>query len=452
MELPSSKKRRYIILVNACRWLLALALMLSGFLKAVDPVGGMYKLQEYAAAFSVSGITDDALLAIAVVQAAVEFLIGLFLFAGVYRCFIPFMALLMMSLFTPFTLYLWVSGTVSDCGCFGETVLMSNGMTFAKNVLLLALSIVAFAKRSLFICNVNKKIRWVLVISSLVYIFSMQAVALLHLPLNDSGSYAVGNNLRSMVQYTPGEYRYMSVYEKDGEEIVLPIDTIPGDEWAFVRTYSEELQAGVEPEIGNFSIVDWEYDIEMSDELLADTGFVCLVVIEDVDKASVTHIDRINDLYDYCVANGMRFCAVSSSGEDAVKLWTKRTGAEYSLYWADVPMLRSVIHANPGLVLLNDGVIVGKWAIADISDVEVLESADALTPDVVGPPATGARRWPFWLLLLLGGGVFVVLSNMLVVRHDRRREKRTARGAAAGGATVTAADDKVIVDETSDTN
>ena len=102
MELPSSKKRRYIILVNACRWLLALALMLSGFLKAVDPVGGMYKLQEYATAFSVSGVTDDFLLAMAVDQAAAEFLIGLFLFAGAYRNFIPFMALLVMSLFTPF--------------------------------------------------------------------------------------------------------------------------------------------------------------------------------------------------------------------------------------------------------------------------------------------------------------------------------------------------------------
>lgn len=450
MELPSSKKRRYIILVNACRWLLALALMLSGFLKAVDPVGGMYKLQEYAAAFSVSGITDDALLAIAVVQAAAEFLIGLFFFAGVYRCFIPFMALLMMSLFTPFTLYLWVSGAVSDCGCFGETVLMSNGMTFAKNVLLLILSIVAFAKRSLFICNVNKKIRWVLVISSLVYIFSMQAVALLHLPLRDAGSYAVGNNLRSMVEYTPGEYRYMSVYEKDGREMVLPVDSIPGDGWVLQSTYSEEVQAGVEPEIGNFSIVDWEYDIEVADELIADTGFVCLVVVEDVEKASVTHVDRINDLYDYCVANGMRFCAVSSSDEDAVKLWIKHTGAEYPLYWADVAMLRSVIHANPGLVLLDDGVIVGKWAIADISDVELLEGVDTLTPDVVGSPVTGVRRWPFWLFVLLGGGVFMVLSNMLVVRLDKKREKRTI--VAKATETVAIADGGNIENETSDTN
>lgn len=450
MELPSSKKRRYIILVNACRWLLALALMLSGFLKAVDPVGGMYKLQEYAAAFSVSGITDDALLAIAVVQAAAEFLIGLFFFAGVYRCFIPFMALLMMSLFTPFTLYLWVSGAVSDCGCFGETVLMSNGMTFAKNVLLLILSIVAFAKRSLFICNVNKKIRWVLVISSLVYIFSMQAVALLHLPLRDAGSYAVGNNLRSMVEYTPGEYRYMSVYEKDGREMVLPVDSIPGDGWVLQSTYSEEVQAGVEPEIGNFSIVDWEYDIEVADELIADTGFVCLVVVEDVEKASVTHVDRINDLYDYCVANGMRFCVVSSSDEDAVKLWIKHTGAEYPLYWADVAMLRSVIHANPGLVLLDDGVIVGKWAIADISDVELLEGVDTLTPDVVGSPVTGVRRWPFWLFVLLGGGVFMVLSNMLVVRLDKKREKRTI--VAKATETVAIADGGNIENETSDTN
>ena len=104
MVLPSSNKRRYVVIVNVCRWLLALVLMLSGFLKAVDPVGAAHKLQEYATAFSIDGVSGAWLLAAAVVQAAVEFLIGLYLFLGVYRRTVSFLALVAMSLFVPFSL------------------------------------------------------------------------------------------------------------------------------------------------------------------------------------------------------------------------------------------------------------------------------------------------------------------------------------------------------------
>ena len=418
MVLPSKNKRRYIIIVNVCRWLLALLLMLSGFLKAVDPVGGMYKLQEYAVAFSVA-VSDGWLLAAAIVQAAVEFLIGLYLLMGVYRTVVSFMALLAMLVFTPLSLYLWISGVVSDCGCFGESLAISNRMTFAKNVLLLLLAIVAFAKRSLFIGNLNRRIRWVLVLFSWIYIFALQIVSVKHLPLIDPSPYAVGNNLRSMVEYTPGSYRYMSVYEKDGEEMVLPADRVAGEGWNFVDSYSEQLEAGSEPEIPNFSIVDWEYDIEVADELIADTGYVCIVVVEDVESASVTHVDKLNDLYDYCTANGVAFCAVSSSGEDEVLLWAKRTGAEYAVYWAERELLRSMIHSNPGLLLLKDGVIAGKWAAVDIPVVYDLGNSPMFVPAAT-VSYTNVQRWPFWVIVLVCALSVLSLLNVIIAASARK--------------------------------
>lgn len=416
MVLPSKDKRRYIIIVNVCRWLLALVLMLSGFLKAADPVGGVYKLQEYAKAFSLS-VPDGWLMAATITQATLEFLIGLYLFVGVYRTFVPFMALLAMSLFTPFSLYLWVSGVVSDCGCFGESLAMSNGMTFAKNVLLLLLAIVAFVKRSLFIGCLGCKIRWVLVLFSWIYIFGLQAVAVNHLPLVDSGLYTVGNNLRAMVAYTPGSYRYMSVYEKDGEEVVLSADSVAAEGWTLVDSYSEQIAPGSEPEIPNFSI--WEYDIEVADELLADTGYVCFVVVEDVESASVTHVDKLNDLYDYCTANGVAFCAVSSSGEDEVLLWAKRTGAEYAVYWAERKLLRSMIHSNPGLLLLKDGVIAGKWAAVDIPVVDDLGNSPMFVPAAT-VSYTNVQRWPFWVIVLVCALSVLSLLNVIIAASARK--------------------------------
>lgn len=426
MVLPSKNKRRYIIIVNVCRWLLALVLMLSGFLKAADPVGGVYKLQEYVTAFSLS-VPDGWLMAATITQATLEFLIGLYLFVGVYRTVVPFMALLAMSLFTPFSLYLWVSGVVSDCGCFGESLAMSNGMTFVKNVVLLLLAVVTFVKRSLFIGCLDRKIRWVLVLFSWIYIFGLQTVAVNHLPLVDSGLYTVGNNLRAMVAYTPGSYRYMSVYEKDGEEVVLPADSVATEGWTLVDSYSEQIAPGSEPEIPNFSIVDWEYDIEVADELLADTGYVCIVVVEDVESASVTHVDKLNDLYDYCSVNGVGFCAVSSSGQDEALLWAKRTGAEYAMYWADKALLRAMIHSNPGLLLLKDGVIVGKWAVADIPVMDDRGDAKTSITSAVATSYTNVQNWPFWVIVLVCALLLLSLLNMIIavsgIKPRARAEK-----------------------------
>lgn len=423
MELPSKNKRLFVVLVNVCRLLLALALMLSGFLKAVDPMGGVYKLQEYATAFSFHGISDAWLQAASMAQAAVEFLIGLYLLMGVYRCVVPLMALVLMSLFTPFSLYLWVSDMVTDCGCFGESIIMSNGATFAKNVVLLLLALLVFVKRSLFIGKLDSKVRWVLALFSLVYIFALQTVAVNHLPLIDAGDYVIGNNIRSMVEYTPGDYRYMSVYRKDSTEIALPVDSVPGEDWEFVKTYSELQNPGAEPLIGNFSFVDWEYDMDVADELLADTGFVYIVVVEDVETASVTHIDKINDLYDYCLAGDLRFCAVSSSDEDALAMWAKRTGAEYAVCWADRALLRSMVHANPGVVVLKNGVVVGKWAIADMPSVEKLEVAPAqVRSDVLSCMAV--EGWPFWVLVLVAAVFLLSVLGAVAARAARLKEKK----------------------------
>lgn len=447
MELPSSNKRRFIIFVNVCRWLLATVMMLSGFLKAVDPVGAMYKLQEYAFAFSFVDISDYVLLIAAVLQAAVEFLLGLYLFVGIYRKIIPFMALLAMLLFTPLSCYLWVSGAVSDCGCFGESIIMSNGATFLKNLFLLFFAVVTFIGRASFVNSLSLKIRWLLVLFSWVYIFGLQTMSLSHLPLIDFGPYAVGTDLRSKVAYIPDEYESRAVYYNketgNGEPFVVDVDTVMGDEWEF-GAYTEVLVTpGTEPEIGNFSILDWDRDIEFADELLADTGYVCIVVIDDVKTASVTHIDKINDLYDYCEENGIRFCAASSSYGDEVLLWTKRTGAEYPLYWGEQAMLRSMLHSNPGLLLLKDGAVVGKWAAADIPVMDELNDLGVMMSDTEWSFFGTVKGWPFWVTMFSVVLFLLLLLDVLLWVLGLWKHRRVARARAA---------EQAVDNETSDMN
>ena len=410
------KGRMYTIFANVCRWVLALVLAVSGFVKAVDPVGSMYKLREYAEAFSLEGFSDEWLLLGAVVQAALEFLLGVFMFMGVYRRFVASVVPLMMLFFTALTLVIYLDGSVEDCGCFGEAVTLTNGETFAKNLFLLFLSLVVFLGRRRFAFNVSSKCRWMVTIFAIFYIALVEIMSLSHLPVIDFGTYRVGADLRALAIGTPGEYGIVDIYECAGDTIELPEGEEPDTLWTFVGSGSRLIKEGVQPVIDEFSLLDWENDYDAASEILEDSGYVCIVAIESVEKASVSRVDKINDMYDYCMEQGVPFYVTTSSNDDGIALWRKRTGAEYPLYWTAEPVLQMMIRANPGMMLLKDGVIAGKWNVKDLPPVEALAVAPTLMPDSMTGIVDEMRGWGFWMLLLGAPLLLIVLLDIVASR------------------------------------
>lgn len=423
MGLQVKNGKIYTLLTNISRFVLAIVLMVSGFVKAVDPMGAMYKLQEYASAFSADILSDDWMLFFAILQAALEFLAGTFLLLGVYRKPLAVFVLLMFLFFTPFTLYIAIAGPVDDCGCFGDAVTLTNTETFLKNLFLLMLAVAVFLGRRRFVYNISSKSRWMAVIFSIFYIALLEGVSLSHLPVVDFRPYAVGNDLRGMVQASYDTYEVVSVYEKDGERREFSEDNIPDSSWLFVESRSELVTKGEKPLISDFSIVDWDEDYDIAEDVLADTGYVCILAIEEVEKASVSRVDKINDLYDYCLENSVPFYAATSSEEDAIALWRRRTGAEYPIYWADASMLRTMVRANPGLLLLKNGVVVGKWDSADIPDIELLPASPTRMPDKVSTVFTRVRGLRFWLLFLAVPLLLIAAGDALAFRRKGQSEK-----------------------------
>lgn len=423
MGLQVKNGKIYTLLTNISRFVLAIVLMVSGFVKAVDPMGAMYKLQEYASAFSADILSDDWMLFFAILQAALEFLAGIFLLLGVYRKPLSVFVLLMFLFFTPFTLYIAIAGPVDDCGCFGDAVTLTNTETFLKNLFLLLLAVAVFLGRRRFVYNISSKSRWMAVIFSIFYIALLEGVSLSHLPVVDFRPYAVGNDLRAMVQASYDTYEVVSVYEKDGERREFSEDNIPDSSWLFVESRSELVTKGEKPLISDFSIVDWDEDYDIAEDVLADTGYVCILAIEEVEKASVSRVDKINDLYDYCLENSVPFYAATSSEEEAIALWRRRTGAEYPIYWADASMLRTMVRANPGLLLLKNGVVVGKWDSADIPDIELLPASPTRMPDKVSTLFTRVRGLRFWLLFLAVPLLLIAAGDALAFRRKGESEK-----------------------------
>ena len=416
MGLRIKKSTLFTMLTNICRVVLALVLVASGFVKAVDPKGTMYKMQEYLSAFKIDNIfSEEWLLLFASILAAVEFLLGLFMLMGVYRKFVSTFVFILFLFFTLFTSYIAVYDPVSDCGCFGDVWVLSNEQTLLKNLFLLLLATIVFCGRRRFIRNVSYRNRWAVVLYSIFYIVFVEGLSLVHVPVIDFRQYKVGNDLRVLTQSSPDKYKIVSLYERGEEFCYFDEDTVPGNDWVFVEATSVLDVKGEPAVIDDFSILDWKNDYDVAEEVLSDTGYVCVIVSEAVENASVNRIDRVNDLYDYCLENGIQFYMATASDEENMELWQKRTGAEYDLHWADKSMLRDMTRANPGLVLIKDGIIKGKWTASDIPEPELV-FAPISKSGFLAFLDNALQRWYSWLLLLAIPLLVLSYFDFLVAR------------------------------------
>lgn len=421
--MESSERKMYTVATNVCRWLLGLVLMVSGFVKAIDPVGSMYTLQEYADAFSTGTFSDGFMTFAVMFQSALEFLFGVFLFMGIYRRFSACLAPLVMLFFTALTFLIYWEDKISDCGCFGEAFTLSNGETLLKNVFLLLLSVVVFLGRRRFVYCISSHSRWMVTIFAIFYISLAEAMSFIHLPVLDFSLYAAGNDLRRMTEVPAGEHRIVDVYEFDGELREYHEGEQPDTLGNFVESRSEFVGEPALPLINDFAILDWEEDFDVVPEILADSGYVCVIAIENVEKASVSRVDKINELYDYCLENGIPFYATTASDGEVLELWRKRTGAEYPIYWTDEAVLRRMIRANPGLVLLKNGLIVGKWNVADLPAVELYAASSTGMPDGVLTYVEKMRGLGFWIPMLIVPLLFIAVVDILACHGKNRGEK-----------------------------
>lgn len=370
IELPSA-------LVNACRFLLGMVFIFSGFVKAVDPMGSMYKIQDYLAAWDMSAWFPDIFPLLAgMLLSMVEFCLGVYLFFGIRKRLASVVALLMMLMLTPLTLYLAVANPVADCGCFGDAVVLTNWQTFGKNVVLLAAAIVVFIGYGKVRSFLSEKMQWALSLYSFLFILGIMVYCLYALPILDFRPYRIGNNIEAEMTVPedaePSVYKSVFTLEKDGQQREFTLDDYPDSTWTFVKAENVLVKRGYEPAIKDFSMQDAESGDDITYEVLADTTYTFLLVARRVESAEDSNIDRINELYEYCLGHGYGFYALTSSPKTDIEEWRDRTGAEYPFCQMDDIVLKTMIRSNPGLMLLRQGTVLNKWSNNQLPDEYVL--------------------------------------------------------------------------------
>ena len=185
---------------NVCRFLLAASFIFSGFVKAVDPLGFQYKIQDYLAAFGMTSWFPSFFpLLGGILLSAAEFSIGIFLFFGIKRTLSTTLALMLMIFMTPLTLYLAIFDPVSDCGCFGDAWVLTNWETFAKNIVLLIAAIAVFQWRKMLVRFVTLKMEWLISLYTIFFVFTLSFYCLDRLP-EDGEEVTLENGIHLKVQ------------------------------------------------------------------------------------------------------------------------------------------------------------------------------------------------------------------------------------------------------------
>ena len=356
-----------ITVVNVCRFVLAATFIFSGYVKAIDPLGTLYKLKDYAAAMSLNGLLPDwALVGVAIALGALEFALGVFMLFAVRRHVVSRITLAFMTAMTVLTLWIFVADPVKDCGCFGDALKLTNGETLLKNIVLIACAALVAWRPADMARFISRSNQWIVRYYTVAYIVITSVYCLYTLPIFDFRPYHVGTNIKQDMEIPEGaeqpEFESTFLLRKNGETREFTLDNYPDSTWEYVDTRTVQTKKGYEPPIHDFALTSCDTGEDITEQVLTKKGYTFLLVSPRLAVADDSNFGDIDQIYEYAEENGADFYCVTASANDEIERWRDLTGAEYQFCNADETTLKTMIRSNPGLMLLKDGTIIGKWS------------------------------------------------------------------------------------------
>lgn len=353
------------ILRAISRFIIGTVFILSGFLKAIDPVGGALKIDEYLKAFHL-GALDFASMPAAILLACTEFLIGVCVLKGIKMKLFSGAALAFTSFFTLLTLYSAIFKPVQDCGCFGEAFHLTNWQTFQKNIILLICAAIIFFQRFKFkpiAASIWKKIY---ITAYSAFILAISLYALVFLPQIDFGEFKPGTDLVSSISQEPEmEYETTLIYSKDGIEKEFTLENIPDSTWSFVDARTT-LVSSSEPTstLLNFTLRNSEGK-DVTELIINSPEPVFLISIYNPDKIAGRHLKEIVQLSLELGNAGAGLYILNGTSNPLMEMESaleKTTNNSGNILQTDYKTAIALNRSNGGLTYLNDGIIVKKWS------------------------------------------------------------------------------------------
>jgi uncharacterized membrane protein YphA (DoxX/SURF4 family) len=372
---------QYITLIS--RWFVGVLFIISGLIKANDALGFSYKLEEY---FSADVLNMEFLMPYALLMAAgiciFEIVLGVMVLIGARPKFTTWSLLGMIVFFTFLTFYSAYFNKVTDCGCFGDAVKLTPWESFGKDIILLFFIGILFIRRKLIKPMLSLKMENMLLAIVSFFCFAFVIHTYNHLPYKDFRPYAVGKDLVEGMKTCdelglPCEevaYFYQVKDKTTGEELEITSKAYQEnwENYDFIASSDKTiiLQEGYEAPIHDFSIeldgADYTYSI-------LDEPKAFLLITYNINKAEVDIQPEVNAFAAQCDAAGIPFVAISASIDDDLQAFKEQTNTTYPFYYMDETALKTIIRSNPGLLMLEKGVVKAKWHHNDFPVWEELQ-------------------------------------------------------------------------------
>ncbi len=399
------------VLVNVCRFLLGATFVFSGFVKAIDPIGTQYKLQDYLSAISMGGFVPDIVTLLAsLALTTLEFSLGVFVLFAIRRHLVSKIIVAFMVVMTLITLWIALFNPVEDCGCFGDALRLTNTETLLKNIVLLAASAVLAWKPLQMYRFLTRSTQWIAINYTILFVLLLSAHCLYHLPLIDFRPYHIGMNIKKGMEIPANapqpEFDTTFILQKNGVKKEFTLDNYPDSSWQFVDSKTVQTKEGYVPPIHDFSIQKPNGD-DITDSVLTAKGYVFLLVSPHLEQADDSNFGDIDLLYEYCQEQKIPFYCLTASGKKDINHWADITGAEYPFCFTDETTLKTIIRSNPGLLLLKNGTIIRKWSHNDLPSSASLNAPlskldiGTMPSDSLGKTIMKVVLWFFIPLILL---------------------------------------------------
>lgn len=408
--------------VMALRIITGALFVISGFSKAVDPWGFIFKIEDYLAVWGMME-PRTVILVVAIALSVYEFVFGFLLMTGCFKRMASWLLMLSMSFMLPLTAYIWIAEPVDDCGCFGEMWKISNAATFWKNVaIVLALA---------YLCRFNRRLRrgiyrpaiqWIVVLVLLLYTIIVSLYGYNIQPMVDFRPYPVGTNLYNVLNGSNSEGDgddITMVYMRDGVEREFTIDSLPDSTWTFVRRVDGQPHTGGD---SGFSIYDTDNE-DVTEYAVDDAGEMLILVIPESNRVDIAYTYAINEMNKAITRNGGSMIALLAATPDVVERWIDMSMADYPCYIAEDTSLKQLARGSMSMIYINDGVIIWKRALSafDFSTVDSLGNGDLSIGSIVIDDSRNFRMITLAAAVIL---LIIALTQEFILRLLPEKQKK----------------------------
>ncbi len=354
------------------RILVGLVFIFSGFVKGIDPLGTAFRMEDYFIVFGMPWAIPFTLI-LSIFLCTLEFSLGISLFFNLWIRRTAWILLPMMIFFTVLTFFDARYNIVPDCGCFGDALKLTNLQTFLKNVALMLLVVPIFIFR-------NKYRGWAPVPGQIIILLIFAGLfggtslyAYRHLPLIDFMSWKTGNKV-SQQNFLPVKF-YLTYQNKEtGESKEYLSPNYPWNDSVWMTKWGFKSQRIEDPNVAQGAAlrIENESGDDITGYILDNPGLHFILVSYDLQKANLKAFAEIRTFYDKAEADSLSFVCLTNALPAEVKRFRRDHALAFEFYYADDVILKTMVRANPGLILMKNGVVLAKWHYNDFPEYEAV--------------------------------------------------------------------------------